>query len=218
MSDIEMKIAYENQKYWQSRFLFGNEYHEFIYDLALNWNTQCQIPKTYLTKNDDFHLVGEVMPEEYKDDQTIPLPLDVPLPLLEQHSPEELKAVEHAVFKLATGFYIGVLQRASNKAPLPSMINLLKAYINKTPTNALWFLEEFCNELIIEENLLHCSPKEMRKFMVGLLYCAMLKVYALEKDKLNLYWKQPTNPAGFTVLGNFVLILIKNLYELRKFN
>src|SRR3569833_1002154 len=98
------------------------------------------------------------------------------------------------------------------------MINLLKAYINKTPTNALWFLEEFCNELIIEENLLHCSPKEMRKFMVGLLYCAMLKVYALEKDKLNLFWKQPTNPAGFTVLGNFVLILIKNLYELRKFN
>lgn len=32
----------------------------------------------------------------------------------------------------------------------------------------------------------------MRRFIVGLLYCAMLKVYQSEKDKLNLYW-QPIN-------------------------
>lgn len=38
-SEIEKKIIDENQKYWQNRFLFGNEYHEFVYDLSLNWNT-----------------------------------------------------------------------------------------------------------------------------------------------------------------------------------
>lgn len=38
-NEIESKIAYENQKYWQNRFLFGNEYHEFVYDIGLNWNT-----------------------------------------------------------------------------------------------------------------------------------------------------------------------------------
>jgi len=61
-SDIEAKIAYENQKYWQNRFLFGVEYHEFIYDLALYWNTLCLIPKSFLTKNDDFHLLGVQKP------------------------------------------------------------------------------------------------------------------------------------------------------------
>jgi hypothetical protein len=58
-SDIEQKILYENQKYWQNRFLFGNEYHEFVYDLSLNWNTSCLIPKEFLTKNNDFHIVNQ---------------------------------------------------------------------------------------------------------------------------------------------------------------
>jgi hypothetical protein len=33
--------------------------------------------------------------------------------------------------------------------------------------------------------------KEMRRFSGGLLYCAMLKVYPLEKDRLNAYWANP---------------------------
>jgi hypothetical protein len=62
LSEIEEKIAYENQKYWQNRFLFGNEYHEFVYDVGLNWNTSNIIPKNYLTKNNDFHIVPFSMP------------------------------------------------------------------------------------------------------------------------------------------------------------
>jgi len=34
----------------------------------------------------------------------------------------------------------------------------------------------------------------MRKFVVGLLYCAMLKIYPSEKEKLNLYWTNPSDP------------------------
>jgi hypothetical protein len=68
------------------------------------------------------------------------------------------------------------------------MLNLLKSYINKNALCATWLLNEFCNIQIIEENLLQNSQKEMRKFVVGLLYCALLKVYPLEKDKLNMYW------------------------------
>jgi hypothetical protein len=73
-------------------------------------------------------------------------------------------------------------------------LSLLKSYINKNTQNARWLLEEFCNEQLIEENLQQNPQKEMRKFITGLLYCAMLKVYPEEKDRLNLYWKQPTNP------------------------
>ena len=57
-NEIEDKIHYENQKYWQNRFLFGNEFHEFVYDLSLNWNTSCLIPKEFLSKNNDFHIVN----------------------------------------------------------------------------------------------------------------------------------------------------------------
>jgi hypothetical protein len=75
-SEIEQKIIDENQKYWQNRFLFGNEYHEFVYDLSLNWNTSCLIPREYLTKNNDFHIVNQQCPQEYLKDLSIPDPID----------------------------------------------------------------------------------------------------------------------------------------------
>lgn len=67
-TEIEQKIHYENQKYWQNRFLFGNEYLDFVYDVSLNWNTACLIPKEHLTKNNDFNLVNQQCPPEYLRD------------------------------------------------------------------------------------------------------------------------------------------------------
>lgn len=46
--------------------------------------------------------------------------------------------------------------------------------MNKNVQCCLWFVSEFSNKQIIEENLLQNSSKELRKFIVGLLYCAML--------------------------------------------
>lgn len=57
----------------------------------------------------------------------------------------------------------------------------------------------------------------MRKFVAGLLYCAMLKVYPLEKEKIGSYWQSQGEQQGMSVLSNFVLILLKNLYEVKKF-
>jgi hypothetical protein len=71
---------------------------------------------------------------------------------------------------------------------IPQMLNLLKGYINKSYNCAQWLITEFCNKAILEENLLQCGSKEMRKFIVGLLYCAMLKIYPVEKDIINNYW------------------------------
>ena len=64
-SDIEEKIVYENQKYWQNRFLFGAEYHQFVYDISLYWNTSTIIPKHFMTKNNDFGRLGLPIPPEY---------------------------------------------------------------------------------------------------------------------------------------------------------
>ena len=96
------------------------------------------------------------------------------------------------------------------------MLNLLKAYMNKNVHCASWLITEFCNEEIIQETLLQCNQKEMRKFITGLLYCAMLKVYPTERNSLNNYWKNDQQEK-FTVIGNFILIVIKNLYDLKKY-
>ena len=154
LSEIEMKIAYENQKYWQNRFLFGTEYHELIYDITLNWNTACIVPKQYQTKNDDYHIVGFPRPIEYLSDSSIPELLDISMDLSLHVPADTLKACEFEVFKLAVGFYVGILQRSMAKNWLPQTLNLIKAYINKSEQCAYWVLEEFSNEQLIEENLI----------------------------------------------------------------
>jgi hypothetical protein len=98
------------------------------------------------------------------------------------------------------------------------MLNLLKGYINKNFNCAHWLISEFCNFKILDENILQCASKEMRKFTAGLLYCAMLKVYQVERTKLNDYWSDPTDPAkNSTVLGNFALILLNNIFYVKRF-
>lgn len=59
-----------------------------MYDISLNWNTNCLIPKTHLTKNDDFYLnPTEPRPPEYFRDDSIPDPIDIPMPLSKSVSP-----------------------------------------------------------------------------------------------------------------------------------
>ena len=94
MEEIEEKIAYENQKYWQNRFLFGNEYNEFVWDISLNWNTSCIIPKNYLTKNDDFHIHNWLKPLEYERDETIMEPIDEKLPLIKNYTQQQIEECE----------------------------------------------------------------------------------------------------------------------------
>lgn len=154
LEEIEQKIAYENQKYWQNRFLFGQEYAEFVYDISLNWNTAMVIPKNYLTKNDDFHLTLISKPPEYEKDETILDPIDEKLPLTNFVAPEHIAECELEVFKFAAQYYITILQRATNKVYIPQFVHMLKAYINKSVDCARWLLKEFSNFDILEETLL----------------------------------------------------------------
>lgn len=98
------------------------------------------------------------------------------------------------------------------------MLNLLKGYINKNYNCASWLISEFCNYKILEENFLQCGSKEMRKFTTGLIYCAMLKVYPVERSLINDYWTNPVDPAmNKTVIGNFSLVLINNIFQCKRF-
>ena len=102
LPEIEEKIAYENQKYWQNRFLFSTEYAELVQDVSVNWNTSVIIPKKFLNKNDDFHIYNEPIPPEYINDQTILDPVDEKIDLTKINSHEEIEKMELDVFKFAS--------------------------------------------------------------------------------------------------------------------
>ena len=58
---------------------------------------------------------------------------------------------------------------------------------------------------------LECYIPEMRRFVVGLVYCAMLNVYKFEKDTLN------DEAVPNTYLRNFINVVINNFYNVRKY-
>ena len=60
----------------------------------------------------------------------------------------------------------------------------------------------------------------MRLVFVGICQAAMVKLYQVEKDRLNLYWEDVNNnvnPPRQTRLGNFVLCLLQLLPTLRQY-
>jgi len=59
-SPLYRKIAADNHKYWQNRFLFGAEYFEFVQQVILYWNTNRVIPYEVSWRNNDYHLLNPV--------------------------------------------------------------------------------------------------------------------------------------------------------------
>ena len=126
------------------------------------------------------------------------------------YSEAQIQEAKMSVFKFAAQFYVTILQRSADKSALPDMVRYLKAYINEDVRCAEWLVSEFVNHDIIEETLIQNSIRVMRRIMSGLLVSAMLKLYELEKDRLNQYWDDAEadveNPRQ-TTLGRFVLTL-----------
>ena len=96
---------------------------------------------------------------------------------------------EFGVFKVASVFYLSILQRCHTRDSIPYFLDIFKGHINKSRHCAEWFILQFSNYEILKEIFLDCEVDDMRRFVLGLIYCAMLKLYEVEKDKLNSYWK-----------------------------
>ena len=71
---------------------------------------------------------------------------------------------------------------------LPDMSRYLKAYINEDVRCARWFINEFINCELLREVMMQNQQKIMRRVYIGIVTCAMLKLYEVEKAQLNEYW------------------------------
>lgn len=118
----------------------------------------------------------------------MPAVKDVKLQMDKTYTSEQIEESQFNVFKFAASHYISVMQRAEDKTHLPTMVKYLKAYMNFKPEWAQWFLKQFCNAEVLKECFFENPNKLMRSIMTGLIYCAMLKVYDLERAQLMLFW------------------------------
>jgi hypothetical protein len=84
----------------------------------------------------------------------------------------------------------------------------VKAYINSNYDSARWFIEQFTNFKIIQEMLFESPVVDIRRFVTGLIYCAMIKVYRGERKIFN---KSVGGKPVKSVLCNFINFVIMNI-------
>lgn len=101
------------------------------------------------------------------------------------------------------------------------MSRFLKTYINEDVRCARWFVNEFINCELLKEIMMQNCQKIMRQVYIGIVTCAMLKVFEDEKDQLNFYWDDVEanveNPRQ-TTLGNYINTLLFLLPQLKDFS
>ena len=101
------------------------------------------------------------------------------------------------------------------------MSRFLKCYINEDVRCARWFITEFINDEMLREIMMENSQKLMRRVYIGIMTCAMLKVYEEEKDELNLYWddvEADVEEPRQTTLGNYINTLLYLLPKLTQYS
>jgi len=222
---LNQKIQWDNHRYWHIRYLFREDFHNcFVTKALLYWNTCNIIPQKVSWRNQDYHLLDPKyinFPVEERTTLNVEPAPDVPLDLSKMHSPEDMKDAKLRIFKFAVQFYYTIQQRSQQKFGLPDMSRYLKAYINEDVRCAQWFVHEFINCEMLKESMMQNCQKIMRRVYIGIMTCAMLKLFEVERGALNHYWDdvaQKVDPPRQTILGNYVNTLLYLLPQLKDFS
>ncbi len=82
-----------------------------------------------------------------------------------------------SLFRFLITYFYNVLVRAENKRYLAGTVDLIKFFLNQYNECSQYLIEEFCNTSSLMEYIISCPILEMKKLFVGIIYCAMIKLY-----------------------------------------
>lgn len=186
--EINKEIQEENMKYWHNKYVFQKNYFEFVFNLGMVWNPESIVAEEFPMRNLDLHLL-KLKPEETRAlqkpeiDHSI-LNIEQEKPLSTMVSAEVINETSLLMAKYVLTVFLTTLIHCENKGMVPNFVEISKAYLNKHPELSRWLLKQFSNAEILKEFLIDIPIKDMTKFVVGLLYCAMLRLYSSEKSAI----------------------------------
>ena len=186
MKNILENINNETFKYFLSKKLFSSEYQYFILELFLNilnyyYSNELSVFLMHLCRN----LAGritEIFREVQSFESNINLYLKNKKLILfkfKTNSSQKLSPYEKNseyilnVFKHFIIYFYNIFLRTKEKEYIGCFVDLLKFLLNDQQICANYLIEEFCNEKTIIEYLINCPLYEIKKLIVGILYCAM---------------------------------------------
>ena len=202
INKILSAINEEMFKYYLSKNLFSNEHQYFILELflnILNYYNNYNLPKLFkhLCRNLSDRTNG-VLREIPNTESNLDLYLNNNnLLLFTSNKKESLTNSKNIIssqvldlFKHFIIYFYNIFLRTNEKMYLGCMVDLIKFFINIELSCADYLIEEFCNKKTIIEYLINCPLYDIKKLIVGIIYCAMSKSvkdseYSEIKEKQN---------------------------------
>ena len=199
LKNILKPLNEEMFKYFLNQKLFSGEYHHFVLSLFINilsyYNPSDKIsfPQNLCSNNDSYILSKEII--LFKKDRKTSEMSNIENYLLkkkifiidsnekinninlietnESNKEEENKILD--LFKNLIIYFFNVMIRAREKEYLGGTVNLIKYMINSYLFCSDYLIEEFSNYNSLIEYMINCPNYEIKKLIVGIIYCAMIK-------------------------------------------
>ena len=208
MKDILANLNNEMFKYFLNKKLFSSEYQYFILELfcnILNYYYSYDLPVFFLHLCRNNASNNENLREIQARGSNLNSYINQKRIILFQKSGIK-KSKEKAnpkiilnIFKYYIIYFFDVFLRTKDKEYLGGMVDLLKFLINDQSDCSDYLIEEFCNRNIIIEYLINCPLYEIKKLIVGIIYCAMIK--SINGYELTKIEKSIKNQAHQSITG-----------------
>ena len=204
-SNFNEKINERMYKYNLQRILFSKEYHKFILEFLINNFNQLYNENEFeklinfscRTKiNDDIIILenknrffGSCIGKYIQKGKINIFQNNKKLNL----SKENINNKFNEYFQFLILYFFNVFIRAKVKSCYGGTIELIKFCLNNNEDCAKFLIEEFTNINILIEFIINCPIGEIKKIIVGLLYCAMLNTDKFYKNKVSNLLKDNKN-------------------------
>ena len=179
------------------KIIFSTEYHRFILQflvnfLSLSFNNRNEfiISLQNLTRTKDEKIVSKDILRlrntpigsnlnNYIEGGTIKLIIN------DNSNKKQPNDNISMIFQFLLLYFFNVFVRAKEKTYLGGNVDLIKFFLNKYNECSEFLIEEFCDIKTLMEYLVNCPITEMKKLFVGIIYCAMIKIYETHNENLN---------------------------------
>ena len=202
-NDILKPMNKEMYEYFLYKRLFSGEYHHFVLSLFINilniYKISCNNKLSFnydLCLNNNNYVFGNEIKDFRYDRKNLAISninnylsrnKIVLINKSENYNQIENKEDEEKIlelFKLLIIYFFNVMIRSREKDYLGGTVDLIKYFINNYIYCADYLIEEFANHNVLTEYMINCPSYEMKKLIVGIIYCAMINCVKTYENKM----------------------------------
>ena len=210
INDILKPMNKEMYEFFLNKRLFSGEYHHFILSLFINILNSYKISLNNKLSfnydsciNDNNYVLGNDI-KDFKNDRKNPAISNINNYLSKQkiilinkidknmtqieNKEDEKKILE--IFQFLIIYFFNVMIRAREKDYLGGTVDLIKYFVNNYLYCADYLIEEFSNQNVLIEYMINCPSYDVKKLIVGILYCAMINSIKSYENKMRMINKQ----------------------------